>query len=420
VDTKLVALAIPFFFVLIGIEVAISYRRRASLYRLHDAISSMACGIGEQVIVVFTAGAAIAAYLFVEKHLALTVIPRSSVLAWVAVFFLVDHSYYWFHRSSHRVNFMWAGHAVHHQSEEYNLSTALRQNWIENLLAWPFYVPLALVGFPFLMFATASTVNLLYQFWVHTRAIGKLGRAEGLLNTPSSHRVHHGIDPKYVDRNYGGMFMLWDRMYGTYQPEEEEPIYGTVKPLESWSPLWAQLEGWARLVTMTRGTARLGDKVRVWFAPPDWRPDDLGGPVVVPEVDRALYRKYAAGVTAASAAVDRYVMLQFLVITAATSSIMWFATVVPRSLLAASSGWVLAAVIAWSGLFEGKPWARPLEITRHVAGVGLGFLFLTQLGVSAVLVVAAVSALISATLLVRIHEPQSTSIPSESETSGAP
>ena len=404
-DTKLVALAIPFFFLLIGIEVAISHagsrKGTASLYRLHDAVSSMACGIGEQVIVVFTAGSAIVAYLYVEKHLALTVIPRTSVLAWVVVFFLVDHSYYWFHRSSHRVNFLWAGHAVHHQSEEYNLSTALRQNWIENLLAWPFYVPLALVGFPFLMFATASTVNLLYQFWVHTRAIGKLGPAEGMLNTPSSHRVHHGIDPKYVDRNYGGMFMLWDRMYGTYQPEEEEPIYGTVKPLESYSPLWAQLEGWHRLATMTRGTARFGDKVRVWFAPPDWRPADLGGPVTVPEVDRAAYRKYAAPVTAASAATDRYVLLQFLVITAATSSIMWFATVLPRPLLFASSAWVLAAVTAWGGLFEGKPWARPLEIVRHLAGVALGFLFFRQLGVSSVLVVAAASALLSAALLVQ-------------------
>ena len=402
-DTKLVALAIPFFFLLIGIEVAVSRagarRGGAALYRLHDALGSMACGIGEQVIVVFTAGASVVAYLYVEKHLAVTVIPRTSVLAWIAVFFLVDHSYYWFHRSSHRVNFLWAGHGVHHQSEEYNLSTALRQNWIENLLAWPFYVPLALVGFPFLMFATASTVNLLYQFWVHTRAIATLGRAEGILNTPSSHRVHHGIDPKYVDRNYGGMFMLWDRMYGTYQPEEEEPIYGTVKPLGSYNPLWAQLEGWHRLVTMSRSTARLGDKLRVWVAPPDWRPADLGGRAIVPEVDRATYRKYAAPVTASSAATDRYVLLQFAVIAVATSSIMWFAALLPRPLLVASSAWVLAAVVAWGGLFEGKPWARPLEVARHVAGVALGFAFFAQLGVKTVLGVAVVSAVVSGVML---------------------
>jgi hypothetical protein len=296
---------------------------------------------------------------------------------------------------------MWAGHSVHHQSEEYNLSTALRQNWIENLLAWPFYVPLALLGFPFVMFATASTVNLLYQFWVHTRVIGKLGRAEGVLNTPSSHRVHHGIDPKYVDRNYGGMFMLWDRMYGTYQPEEEEPTYGTVKPLASFSPLWAQLEGWHRLASMTRDTGRLGDKLRVWLAPPEWRPADLGGPVVVPEVDRATYRKYAAPVTASSAVIDRYVMLQFLVITAATSSIMWFAAALPRALLFASSSWVLAAVIAWGGLFEGKRWARPLEIARHLAGVAIGLVFVAELGVRSVLVVALASAVVSGGMLVR-------------------
>ena len=367
-DTRLVALAIPFFFLLIGVEVVVSRVQRVRRYRLHDAVASMACGIGEQVIVVFTAGLSVVAYLFVERHFALARFSMTSPLAWIVVFFLVDHSYYWFHRTSHRVNFMWAGHSVHHQSEEYNLSTALRQNWIENLLAWPFYVPLAILGFPFAMFATASTVNLLYQFWVHTRIIRLLGPAEGILNTPSSHRVHHGIDPKYVDKNYGGMFMLWDRTYGTYTPEEEEPIYGTVKPLQSWNPLWANIDGWVRLASMSRATSGFGDKLRVWFAPPDWRPQDLGGPVIVPEVDRAVYKKYDPE---SPAAVDRYVLVQFAIVAAVTSAIMWFASTLSAVFLVAGATWVIAGLVAWGALFEGKRWGIPIECARYVLGVVL-------------------------------------------------
>jgi len=287
---------------------------------------------------------------------------------------------------------------VHHQSEDYNLSTALRQSWIENLLAWPFYLPMAIVGFPFAMFATASTLNTLYQFWVHTRLIGKLGPAEGVLNTPSSHRVHHGVDPKYVDKNYGGMFMVWDRLYGTYTAEEEEPIYGTVKPLRSWSPLWAQIDGWVRLWTMARATSRFGDKVRVWVAPPDWRPADLGGQVIIPEVDRGAYRKYDSE---ASSAVDRYVVSQFLFVAAGTSAIMWFSRAMSAPLLAVSSGWVLVAVVGWGGLFEGRRWAVPLEVARHAAGLGIAFT-LQRLGtpppiVGAMVVATVVSLLFLAT-----------------------
>ena len=183
-DTRLIAFAIPFFFLLIGIESAISRKQGIRRYRLHDSINSLSCGIGEQVVVVFTLALSLGTYVWASEHLALTHIPTSSVPAWIAVFILVDHSFYWFHRFAHRVNFMWAGHAVHHQSEEYNLSTALRQSWIENLLAWPFYLPLALVGFPLEMFATASTVNTLYQFWVHTRIMVVSGRSRGSSTHP--------------------------------------------------------------------------------------------------------------------------------------------------------------------------------------------------------------------------------------------
>jgi sterol desaturase/sphingolipid hydroxylase (fatty acid hydroxylase superfamily) len=397
-DTRLIALAVPFFFLLIGIESVVSRVQRVRRYRLHDTITSLGCGIGEQMIVVFTVGLSVAAYAYAEKHIAIMHVPASSVLGWVLVFILVDHSFYWFHRAAHRVNFMWAGHAVHHQSEEYNLSTALRQNWIENLLAWPFYLPLAMLGFPLAMFATASTVNTLYQFWVHTRIIKRMGPVEGLLNTPSSHRVHHGIDPEYVDKNYGGMFMIWDRLYRTYQREEAEPHYGTVKPLESWSPLWANVHGWVRMWTMARSTSRFSDKVRVWFAPPDWQPADLGGTVTVPAVDVATYRKFDRETPRL---IDRYVLGQFAVVALVTSAIMWFAATLPTVLLVASVAWVIAALVGWGGLFEGKAWAVPLEGARHVAGVVLGVLLMQRGYGPAVLWAAVGAGVVSTFVLVR-------------------
>ena len=407
-DTRIIALSIPLFFLLIGVEMLVSRLQRVKRYRFHDSITSLSCGIGEQVIVVFTAGAALFAYAYAEKHLAVMHLGMRSPWAWALVFLLVDHSYYWFHRSSHRVNALWAGHAVHHQSEEYNLSTALRQNWIENLLAWPFYVPLAILGFPLAMFATASTLNTLYQFWVHTRVIRRLGPVEGVLNTPASHRVHHGIDPKYVDRNYGGMFMLWDRAYGTYQPEEEEPHYGTVKPLESWSPLWANVDGWVRLARMSRETARPMDKLRVWLAPPEWRPQDLGGPVTVPEVDPAVYVKYD---TDTPHAVDRYVFAQFVFVALVTSALMGFAKELPASVTAAGSAWVLVSIVSWGALFEGKSWAVRLEVLRHAAGVLLGAWLMMEGDGEVVLAAAVLVALGSMFLFTRARSARPTLLP---------
>ncbi len=368
-DSRLIALAIPVFFLLIGAEAAVARARGLRRYRLHDTVASLGCGIGEQVIVVFAVGLTAAAYAFVARHLAVARIPTDSVIAWVALLFAVDHQFYWFHRASHRVGVLWAAHAVHHQSEEYNLSTALRQSWFESTMAAPFYFPLAVLGFPLAMFATASTANLLYQFWVHTRLIDRLGGAEGLLNTPSSHRVHHGIDPTYVDKNYGGMFMLWDRLYGTYREEASEPVYGTVKPLGSWNPLVANLDGWGRLWSMATSTSSPLDKLRVWVAPPDWRPRDLGGPVVVPEVDRATYRKFETDVPRA---MDRYVIGQLVIVALVTSGIMWFASKLPVGLLATAVTWVLAALTGWGGLFDRKPWAILLEVARHGSGIALG------------------------------------------------
>jgi hypothetical protein len=188
------------------------------------------------------------------------------------------------------------------------------------------------------------------------------------MNTPSHHRVHHGIDPEYVDRNYAGIFIFWDRLFGTFQREEREPVYGTVKPLGTWGPLAANLAVWKDLAKMSRATRSWADKVRVWFAPPEWRPSDLGGPVVVPPADPTAHPRYDVR---APRRVQMYVLVQFAVAAVATMAYLWSESSASLAFLATGAVVLVATVVAWGGLLEGRRWAWPLEVARLVAGLAL-------------------------------------------------
>ncbi len=219
-----------------------------------------------------------------------------------------------------------------------------------------------------------STLNTLYQFWIHTRLVKRLpAPIEWVLNTASHHRVHHGVNPKYIDKNYAGIFIVWDRLLGTFQEEEEEPVYGTVKPLASWNPLWANVHYWLEIAALSRSAPRFTDKVRAWLAPPEWRPRELSnglGYVTIPEVSRDAQQKYAPRFSPRLAG---YVAVSFAVVTATTGALLLFAPSAPGGLLAVSAGVVLAEVVAWCGLFEGKGWGRPPIVVaglRIVATVG--------------------------------------------------
>lgn len=358
-----IAIAIPFFFALIGVEVWVARRRRQTLYRFADSVSDLGCGVSQQVLQVFLIGALLFGYFATYEHLRVASLPADAWWTWIVAIVSVDFAYYWFHRVSHRVNFIWATHVVHHQSEEYNLAVALRQSLFQGLMAAPFYWPLALLGVPPVVFLAATTLDTLYQFWIHTRAVGKLGAFEWVMNTPSHHRVHHGINPKYIDKNYAGIFIVWDRMFGTFQEEQEEPAYGTVKPLRSWNPLWANFEQWVHIGRMARQTRRWQDKVAVWFKPPEWRPADLGGPVTIPEASRETQQRYD---TPVSPALVRYVALGFALLTVATTLLIARSEALGWGAVVVLSAWVLASLVGFSGLFERKRWALPVELGRHV------------------------------------------------------
>jgi sterol desaturase/sphingolipid hydroxylase (fatty acid hydroxylase superfamily) len=283
--------------------------------------------------------------------------------SWAIVFLLVDLCYYWSHRLSHRVHILWAGHVVHHSSEEYNLTVALRQSSLHGLFTWLFYMPLALIGVPWVMFAVCHGLNLIYQFWIHTREVGRLGPLEWFMNTPSHHRVHHGVNPKYQDRNYAGVFIIWDRIFGTFTPEEEEPVYGITVPLATWNPLWANVHVFVDIARQAARTARWRDKLGVIFGPPAWRPADLGGPITIPAVTAATFEKYDPE---PARSVKVYAFVQFVAVLLGTLAALKAADGLPAWQLAVIVFYVALSLSNLGSLLENAAWVRPMEIGRLV------------------------------------------------------
>ena len=274
---QIIVLATPVFLLLIGLEFVVGLRRGRNTYRLNDALNSIGLGIASQLAGVFSKLMTIGIYSLVFAHFSLWQLPADALWVWLLALLGYDFCYYWLHRSGHRCALFWAAHVVHHQSEDYNLSTALRQTSSGWIAGWLFYLPLAVLGVPPLVFAVVALVDLLYQFWVHTQLVGKLGWFDRWFCSPSNHRVHHAVNERYLDRNYGGILIVWDRLFGTFAEEDDaEPcVYGTRSPLRSWNPLWANLQVYADLWRDAWRTGRWADKLRVWFKPPGWRPADV-------------------------------------------------------------------------------------------------------------------------------------------------
>lgn len=276
-DHRLIAYAAPVFVALIVLEILIAHFRRRDQYRINDAVSSVSLGVLSTGLSVFTGGLMVFAYIWLYRDVAPWQLSSSHWATWLLALAGYDFLYYWHHRLGHRVNVLWAAHVVHHQSEEYNLSTALRQTGSGNFLGWLFYLPLALLGVPPEVYLASATINLLYQFWIHTRHIGSLGWFDFWFSSPSNHRVHHGSNDAYLDRNFGGILIVWDRLFGTFEPErpDEPVIYGVRSPLRSWNPLWANFQYYWELTRQSRATGRWRDKLKIWWKEPGWLPEDL-------------------------------------------------------------------------------------------------------------------------------------------------
>lgn len=362
----LVPYAVPFFLGAIILEFVWGRWSGNDTYRLNDTVNSLSLGVLSTATKLLGLNLAGPVFAAVATHFAPLRLDPSSVWTWLFALLLFDFCYYWFHRISHERALFWASHVVHHQSEEYNLSTALRQTSTGFLVAWVFYIPCFLLGVPAEVFVTVGSAHLIYQFWIHSRHIPKLGVLEWFLVTASNHRVHHARNPGYVDTNYGGLLIIWDRVFGTFAEEkDEEPcVYGITTQLRSWNPVWANLHIYRDMCVDAAASGSLRGALRVLGARTGWHPES--SPLA--NKPRSPFDPYDP---ATHPATRWYVAVQFL---CAVVFSLWFEQVAGE--LGAGVKWLLfVCLVTWlaglGALLERSPQARRIDGVRIVMLVGV-------------------------------------------------
>ena len=363
---NLIIYAIPFFFLFIGVELIITKMKKLSYYRFNDAVTNLSLGIGSTVTGIFLKTLTVLAYIKLYEISPFQAKIPNTWWVWVLLFLGADFFYYWFHRLAHEISIMWGSHAVHHQSEEYNLTVALRQAWYQGAFSFVFYLPLAVLGFNPVMFFVVSQVITLYQFWIHTKLINKMPAPfEYIFNTPSHHRVHHGVNPQYIDKNHAGTLIIWDRMFGTFEPEQEEVVYGITKQAKSWNPIWVNFEYWVDLGSNLFKVRHLRNAVLMLVKMPGWKPDELGGISQPGPVTPATFHKYD---TEISPGLNYYVLFQFIIILIASTSFLVFQGQSPVNdslgLKISLAGLIVFSLLNIGGIFEQRRWVLVSEYLR--------------------------------------------------------
>ena len=362
-----IAFAVPIFLLSIVVEAAVARKQgRRGYYYFGTALSDVAAGTVFQALEVFFKFIPLLIYAWVAERWSLIDWGDNPWLIWGVGLLAVDFAYYWWHRASHVVNVLWAVHAVHHQSEDFNLAVALRQPAFEPITWFFFYIPIALLGVPTEVFVAAYGLDLLYQFFIHTELVDRLPRPlEWLLNTPSHHRVHHGVQAQYLDKNYGGILVVWDRLFGTFEPEDERVVYGTTVPLASYNPVWCNLQYFEHMARLARKATRLRDKLWVWVAHPAWLPKGVERDPH--EKKRLSSEKYRPPMSARLAGYlgGHYLLIGTLMFEAQFS---W-------TQRAVGAGVIVVSNLVFLGLVERKRWAQLLEIVRGpLVALAIGFL----------------------------------------------
>jgi len=374
----LIALAVPFFLLALLAELAVDRIRGTGHYRTNDAINSLSAGTLSTTLGYFTRLLPAAIWGLVLQDLAVFEIDPAwfdlsarGIALWLLAIAAFDFCYYWAHRCGHEISILWAAHAVHHQSEDYNLSTALRQTSTGFLFSWIFYLPLFVLGMPYEVFLTANAIDLIYQFWVHTQHVGKLGWFDRVFVTPSNHRVHHAQNEVYIDRNYGGILVLWDRLFGTFQEElDDEPVvFGVRKPLASWNPFEANFQVYRYLWFDAARTGRWRDKLGIWFRRTGWRPADVAARHPKQQTNLRDFRKFDPPLCRG---MRRYLVGQFVV---AAVAVLWIGRAFAAS---GAMAVLLPCLLLWASLYsfgllsEGRAYARRFEQLRVALLLPLG------------------------------------------------
>ncbi len=363
-----IALAIPAFFVAIAVEALVARARGAVAYRFGDAVTNLGIGVSNQVLSsIFTGALRTAAYVWV--YLEARVVDFDALglptwLQWVGGLLAFDLLYYAWHRANHGVAVLWAAHVVHHHGEDFNLALALRQPWIIRTTALPLFLLLAVLGVPPHIYLAAIAISSLYQFGLHTAQVGRLGPLEWVFNTPSAHRVHHAINPKYIDRNLGGILIVWDRIFGTFAAESETPVYGTVAPVKSANPLWLNVYYFVELARRSRQHVRWQDKCGVWLGPPGWSPKRRSASLDDRQLRARAQTKYDP--QGAKGWLRPYIAINLVACSGIVALLLLWADTLDATTIALAGTSVVLATVVWGALLEGRRWAWPLEAFRIV------------------------------------------------------
>lgn len=363
--------AIPFFMILLVIEIAYGYFVKNQKHKVLDSVSSISSGLTNIVKDSLGIGVIIVTYPYLLKNLALLEI-ESTWLVWLIAFLVIDFAGYWNHRLSHKVNFFWNQHVIHHSSEEFNLACALRQS-ISNLLGYfpLLLIPAAILGVPSNVIAILAPIHLFAQFWYHTQHIGKMGLLEQIIITPSQHRVHHAINPEYIDKNLGQILCVWDRWFGTFQEELDDvaPQYGVLKPAATWNPIIINFQHiWGLLKDAWR-TRNIWDKIRIWLMPTGWRPDDVKEkyPIQIIE-DVYHFERYN---TPASFGLKGYSIFQLLMTTLMLLFMFFNYSEIGFNGLLLFGAFVFVGIYGYTTLMDRNKYAVWIETIRGLMGIFL-------------------------------------------------
>lgn len=358
-----ILIATPVFLLLVLVEYLAMRKKHPGYYHLGDAITNLNIGVGHVTSKVIVGVFLVWVYHLVYENLRIFTIPPG-VFSFIFCLVAYDFFFYWAHRWGHEINLFWGAHGVHHQSEYYNLTVALRQSWIHAALAFPIFLPIPFLGVDPVTFFSILSINSFYQFWIHTDIVKRMPAwFEAIFNSPMHHRVHHGRDAKYIDKNHAGMFIIWDKLFGTYQDEEETPHYGITTPLNSWNPAWANIEYYVSMLKTGRKFHHWKDKVKFIFAKPGWRPEDVGGTVPVPKVDDS-YQPFHQ--LAPSLGLNMYVLVQFIFIIAGMVAYLYHYEHLPLFYKVLGFCLVMISTVICGAILEQKKWVRYAEYGRLI------------------------------------------------------
>ncbi|MBM1108025.1 sterol desaturase family protein [Aurantibacter crassamenti] len=366
---KALLYAIPFFSILLIIEIAYGYFKKDQKHKVMDTVSSISSGFTNIIKDTIGLGLVLVSYPFLLQHLAITEI-KATWLVWVIAFIVIDFAGYWNHRLSHKINFFWNQHVIHHSSEEFNLACALRQP-VSNLLGYfaILLIPAAIFGVPNEVILILAPIHLFAQFWYHTRHIKTMGWLEYIIVTPSQHRVHHAINPEYIDKNLGQVLCIWDRWFGTFQEElaDVPPQYGVLKPAGTWNPVLINFQHIWRLLKDAWRTDNYWDKFRIWFMPTGWRPKDVAVkyPIQIIE-DVYNFERYKSPT---SKAMNVYAIFQLLSTMFFLLFMFYNYANIEFENLVLFSAIIFIGVYGYTSLMDRTSYAVWIEIVRSIAGV---------------------------------------------------